>query len=81
MRKGTNPEPKKATKMKTFFRSRNNKAIAGICGGLGEYLSIDPLIIRFLFILLAFITGVIPIVISYLLGWIIIPLKSEEDYY
>lgn len=37
--------------MKKLCRSRNNKIIAGVCGGIGEYLEIDPLIIRIIFLI------------------------------
>jgi len=33
---------------KRLYRSRNNRWIAGVCGGIGEYLNIDPTIIRIL---------------------------------
>ncbi len=39
---------------KSLKRSRKNKIIAGICGGIGEYLRVDPTIIRIIFILLLF---------------------------
>ena len=34
--------------MKRLYRSRSNRILAGVCGGLGEYLNIDPVIIRIL---------------------------------
>jgi len=33
---------------KRLYRSRRNRVLAGVCGGLGEYLNIDPIIIRIL---------------------------------
>lgn len=36
---------------KEIRRSMDNKVIAGVCGGLGEYLNIDPIILRLLFVL------------------------------
>jgi phage shock protein PspC (stress-responsive transcriptional regulator) len=36
--------------MKTFYRSSSDNYIAGICGGLGEYTGIDPLIWRAIFL-------------------------------
>lgn len=38
--------------MKRLYRSRSNRIIAGVCGGLGEYLNIDPVIIRILAIII-----------------------------
>ena len=40
--------------MKKLYRSRNNSMIAGVCAGLGQYLSVDPTIVRLVFVLLAF---------------------------
>ncbi|MHB9154706.1 MAG: PspC domain-containing protein [Endomicrobiales bacterium] len=59
--------------MKTLYRSRKNRMIAGICGGLGEMLSVDPTLLRLLFVFLGIATGIAPLVITYIIGWIIIP--------
>lgn len=40
--------------MKKLYRSRNNSMISGVCGGLGQYLGIDPTIVRLVFVFLAF---------------------------
>lgn len=42
---------------KQLFRSRDDRMIAGVCGGLGKYFDIDPTIIRLIFVFGAFITG------------------------
>ena len=39
------------TEYKTLTRSKSNRMIAGVCAGLGDYLNIDPTIIRLLFVL------------------------------
>jgi phage shock protein C len=67
---------------KKLYRSKTDRIIFGICGGLGEYFEIDPIIFRILFILLIFTGG--SGVIIYILLAIIIPgsdgqkLKSAE---
>ena len=63
--------------MKRLYRSQKDKKIAGIFGGLGEIFSIDPTLLRLAFVFLGLATGVFPILVAYLLGWIIIP-KGEE---
>jgi phage shock protein C len=60
--------------MKKLYRD-NPSDIAGVCGGLGSYFGIDDSIIRILFVVLIFTP--FPIILSYLLMWIIIP-KSHE---
>jgi phage shock protein C len=39
-----------STESKILYRSRTNRQVAGICGGLGEFFGIDPTIMRLLFI-------------------------------
>jgi len=54
-----------------LYRSLDNRKIAGVCGGLGDYFNIDPTIIRLLWVsmVLAVGTGVL----AYILAWIIVP--------
>ena len=63
--------------MKRMYRSKKDRKIAGICGGLGEYFDVDSTLVRLIFVLLLFTTGFAPIIITYLIGWIIIPLNPE----
>ncbi|NQU04787.1 MAG: PspC domain-containing protein [Calditrichaeota bacterium] len=57
---------------KRLYRSEEDRLLAGICGGLGEYFSIDPVIIRLIWIFSTFATGGMCILL-YLLCWIVIP--------
>ena len=57
---------------KVLRRSRHNRMLAGVCGGLGEFFGISAFWFR-LFFLLALIPGGIPGLLIYLLCWIIIP--------
>lgn len=70
--------------MRRLYRSRVDKKIAGVCGGLGEYFRVDPTLIRLLVVLIGFFTAVLPILIAYLIAAIIIPVnpmhKSFEGY-
>ncbi len=59
--------------MKRLYRSQQEKKIAGICGGLGEYLDIDPTLVRLGVIVLGLATGVFPFFIGYIVAWIIVP--------
>ncbi|MGH2457660.1 MAG: PspC domain-containing protein [Chloroflexota bacterium] len=58
--------------MKTLHRSRENRMIAGVAGGLGEYLGVDPTVVRLL-IVLSLLVGVFPTVVAYVAAWAIIP--------
>ena len=59
--------------IKRIYRSNNNRIIAGVCGGLGEYLDIDPTLIRLLWAFSVIFAGFG--VLAYIIAWIIIPLK------
>ena len=71
---GTETGKKPAVRL---YRSRENKMIAGICGGIGEMSSMDPTIIRLIFVFLAIVTAVVPFVIIYLVAWAIIPYRNS----
>ena len=45
------------TDYKQLTRSISNRMIAGVCAGLGEYLNIDPTVVRLLFVLAFFLMG------------------------
>lgn len=55
---------------KKLYRSRRNRMICGVCGGLGDYFNIDPTIIRLLLVLLG-CTG--SGIVAYFIAAIIIP--------
>ncbi len=57
--------------MKRLYRSRTNKIIAGVCGGIADYTNIDPTVIRLLWLLLSLIWGAG--IVAYIIAWIIIP--------
>ena len=43
--------------MKQLYKSNTNKKVAGVCGGIGEYLGIDPTIVRLGFVALSLLAG------------------------
>ena len=57
--------------MNRLYRSDTDKVIGGVCGGLGEYLSVDPLLMRIAFVILAMASGIG--LTLYILMWIFIP--------
>ncbi len=58
--------------VKTLTRSKSNRMIAGVCAGLGDYLNLDPTIIRLLFVL-GFFTFNGAMLIVYLIMAIVTP--------
>ena len=58
--------------MKKLYRSRTDKKIAGVCGGIAEYFGIDATVVRVIFILLL-LPGGLPGFLPYLVLWIVVP--------
>ncbi len=58
--------------MKKLFRNKSNSIIGGVCSGIADYLDIDPVLIRLIFIIGGiFLTSIT--LITYFLLWIFIP--------
>lgn len=57
--------------MKRLYRSRTDRMLAGVCGGIGQYLNIDPTLVRLAFVILAIWGG--GGLLAYLIAWIVIP--------
>ena len=64
------------TETKKLTRSKSNRMIAGVCAGLGEYLGIDPTIVRLLFVLAFFgLHG--GLLLAYLIMAIVVPEQTQ----
>jgi phage shock protein C len=61
---------------KKLYRSASQKMLAGVCGGLAEYLDIDVSIVRLLCVGLALVTAFLPMFFFYLIAWIVIPMAA-----
>ena len=64
-------------KTKKLYRSRENRMIAGVCGGLGDYFEIDPTLVRLALVFFSLWWG--GGILLYLLAWFIIPEEPEVD--
>lgn len=58
-------------------RSESDKMIAGVCGGIATYIGVDPVIVRLLFLLLAFASGIG--LFLYMVLWFVMPEENLED--
>jgi len=56
---------------KKLYRSRKNRVLGGVCGGLGSYLNIDPVLLRVIWAVLFFAGGMG--LLAYIIAWIIMP--------
>jgi phage shock protein C len=63
---------------KKLSRSQARKMLGGVCGGLGDYFEIDVTLIRLIFVAISLVTAIIPMVIFYLIAWIIIPVEEPK---
>jgi phage shock protein C len=63
---------------KRLYRSKTKKMIAGVCGGLADYFEIDVSLVRLIFVAISLITAVIPMLIFYVIAWIILPVEEPE---
>ena len=54
-----------------LYRSRTNRQVAGVCGGLAERFNVDPTLVRVLFIVLAIFGGAG--IVLYIALWIVVP--------
>ena len=57
---------------KTFHRSKSDKWITGVCGGLAETYSWDSNLVRLIYILLLLLLGIIPLLVVYIVASIIV---------
>jgi phage shock protein C len=65
-----------STAPKRLARSSTDKKIAGVCGGLAEYLDLDPTLVRILWLLLVFFGGTG--ILAYLILWIALPVAPAR---
>lgn len=62
---------------KKLYRSDNNKILCGICGGIGEYFGIDPVIVRLILVILCLVgfSGII----AYIIAIFIVPARPKKN--
>ena len=63
--------------MKRLYKIESGRKIAGVCGGIAEYLNMDPSVIRLLWVILSLFFG--SGIIAYIIAAFILPNKSETE--
>ena len=63
---------------KKLYRSRTDKKLSGVCGGLAKYLNMDVSILRLIVVLVSLFTGVVTGLIVYLVCALVIPEEPDE---
>jgi len=64
--------------VRRIYLSDTNRKIAGVCGGIGEYFGIDPVIVRILWLIATFLDGIG--ILAYIIAWIAIPHRNSCRY-
>jgi phage shock protein C len=64
---------------KTLYRSRKNRLIAGICGGIAEYFDVDPIIVRLITLILVLSAGAG--LLAYIVAWIVVPEEPDNLHF
>jgi phage shock protein PspC (stress-responsive transcriptional regulator) len=62
---------------KRLYRSKKDRMIGGVCGGLAEYFGIDPVIVRVIALILL-LPGALPGFLPYVILWIVVPENPAE---
>lgn len=56
-----------------LYRSRDHKILAGVCGGLADWLAWRPTTVRILYVILSIVSAAFPGIIVYLILWLAMP--------
>ena len=62
--------------IKRLYRSRHDKVLGGVCAGIADYLHVDPVLVRLLWVIFALIMGTG--IIAYIIAWIVIPEEPKR---
>lgn len=65
--------------MPKLYRSATDHKIAGICGGLAEVYNVDANLVRLAVVFLGLVTQVVPVVVTYLVAWMLLPEGPSEE--
>jgi phage shock protein C len=65
--------------MQKIYRVEKKGKIAGICAGVAEILKIDVTLVRLAFVFLTILTGIWPGIVTYLVGWYLIPVGDAGE--
>jgi phage shock protein C len=60
-------------------RSREHKMIAGVCGGIAEWLGWDPTVVRILYVVVSCVSVAFPGILAYIVLWLIMPKAPASE--
>jgi phage shock protein PspC (stress-responsive transcriptional regulator) len=68
------------SKLVKLHRSQNNKMIAGVMGGIAQYLGWSPTWVRVLFVIISSLSAAVPGILIYIILWIVMPKATHQSY-
>jgi len=66
--------------VKKLYRSGENRVLSGVCGGIGEYFEIDPVIIRLIWVILTIVSLGIGGILAYILAILLMPKNPKHRW-
>ena len=69
-----------ANKLVKLHRSQHHRMIAGVMGGLAEYLGWNPTVLRLLFVIISTASMAVPGILVYIILWIVMPNATRDSY-
>ena len=60
-----------------LMRSRDDRVVAGVCGGIAEWLGWSPTMVRILYVLVSVLSAAVPGILVYLLLWLFMPERED----
>jgi phage shock protein C len=74
------PPARPSQTSKQLMRSATDRKIAGVCGGIAEYLDVDSTLVRLIWVLLVVLPiPLVPAFIGYLVAWLVMPIAPPPD--
>jgi len=61
-----------------LHRSRNHRILAGVCGGIAEWIDWDPTLVRILYVIGSILSAGFPGTIVYIILWVIMPVEQRR---
>ena len=71
--RAASPLERRTEMAKKLYRSGSQKMLGGVCGGLAEYFDADVSLVRLVFVGLTLMSAVLPMLLFYIIAWIVIP--------
>lgn len=75
-----NKEVADLAKLVKLHRSKNNRMLAGVMGGIAEYVGWSPFWVRLLFVVISSLSVAVPGILIYIILWIVMPNATSQSY-